>query len=146
MNSTPAGLSLGEADHAKRAAERFLSRLGTNPRDAPVSDILGAQSAVAREAAGEARAQLRPPFVPVAGVGPLPDRAAWTDVVTRRAPGPDVTIGITERETVAFHAMNPVPRRVREVPVPGSACAADGVELAAREFARPSRKLDRPAQ
>ncbi|MBX7554801.1 carboxylesterase family protein [Streptomyces sp. NPDC004232] len=80
--------------------------------------------------------------MPVAGVGPLPDRAAWTEVVTRRAPGLDVTIGITEREMVAFHAMNPVPRRVREVPVPGSALAADGVEHAAREFAfaRPSRK------
>lgn len=52
VNSTSAGLSLGEADHAKRAAERFLSRLGTNPRDAPVSDTLGAQSSVAREAAG----------------------------------------------------------------------------------------------
>ncbi|MER6129645.1 hypothetical protein ABT173_45245, partial [Streptomyces sp. NPDC001795] len=47
----------------------------------------------------------------------------------------------TEREMVAFHAVNPVPRRVREVPVPGSALAADGVEHAAREFAfvRPSR-------
>ncbi|MGW1048801.1 hypothetical protein ACWD4N_23950 [Streptomyces sp. NPDC002586] len=52
VNSTSPGLSLGEADHAKRAAEGFLSRLGTNPRDAPVSDILGAQSTVAREAAG----------------------------------------------------------------------------------------------
>ncbi|MFD4502837.1 hypothetical protein [Streptomyces sp. NPDC058457] len=80
--------------------------------------------------------------MPVAGVAPLPDEAGRTECLTRRAPGLDVIIGITERETAAFYEVNPVVRRLREVPGVGPGLA-DGVEHVVGHFAfdRPSRRL-----
>lgn len=142
IQSPPAGLGLGSARTAQRAARRFLTRLGTDPRTASLADILAAQSEVAREAAGRAQLNAAPQFMPVAGVGPLPDATGWATCLADRASGLSVIIGTTEREMSAFYTLNPALRRLRRVPALGSA-AADVVERAAGAvlFNRPTRHL-----
>ena len=115
VQSAPGGLGLGQADAARRSAKRFITRPGADPRTAPVDAILDAQAAVARQAAGRLGLNTAPQFMPVAGVGPLPDEAGWATCVTRRAPGLDVIIGTTGREMGAFYALNPVFRRTRRL-------------------------------
>ncbi|WLW50346.1 carboxylesterase/lipase family protein [Streptomyces sp. YU58] len=142
IQSPPAGLGLGSARTAQRAARRFLTRLGTDPRTASLADILAAQSEVAREAAGRAQLNAAPQFMPVAGVGPLPDETGWATCLADRASRLSVIIGTTEREMSAFYTLNPALRRLRRIPALGAA-AADVVERTAGAvlFDRPTRHL-----
>lgn len=142
IQSSPASLGLGSARSARKAADRFLDLLGTDPRAAPVADILDAQTALAREAAGRLGLRAIPSFRPVAGVGPLPDTARWSACLTDRARGLDVIIGTTGREMSAFYTLNPALRRLRRVPALGSA-TADAVEQAAGAalFGRSAHRL-----
>lgn len=142
VQSSPAALGLGSPRAARQAAERFLPRLAADPRTAPVADILDAQSALAREAAGRLGLKSVPLFRPVAGAGPLPDAARWATCLAARAPALDVIIGTTGREMSAFYALNPALRRLRRIPALGPA-TADAVERAAGAavFGRPSRRL-----
>ncbi|KOX12664.1 carboxylesterase/lipase family protein [Nocardiopsis sp. NRRL B-16309] len=142
IQSVPAGLGLGSARTAQRAARRFHARLGTDPRTAPLAHVLTAQSEVAREAAGRSQLNTTPRFAPVAGVGPLPDEARWATCLAERAPGLSVVIGTTGQEMSAFYATNPALRRLRRIPVLGAA-AADTVErvASAAVFSRPTRHL-----
>ena len=80
--------------------------------------------------------------MPVAGVGPLPDKAGWATCLTRRAPGLDVIIGTTGREMGASYALKPAFRRTRRIPVMGS-MLANRAELAVgtAAFYRPARRL-----
>ncbi|MDT3397234.1 carboxylesterase family protein [Streptomyces sp. B1866] len=142
IQSSPGGIGLGSARTAERAARRFLDRLGTDPRTASTADILAAQSEVARHAAGRLQLNTAPQFTPVAGVGPLPDEAAWAACLAQRAPAVDVIVGTTAREASAFYALNPALRRLRRIPALGPA-AADAVERAVSTaaFDRPARHL-----
>ncbi|MCX3290415.1 carboxylesterase family protein [Streptomyces sp. NEAU-H22] len=142
VQSSPAALGLGSARSARKAAERLLTRLGADPCTVPVADVLDAQTALAREAAGRLGLRAVPLFRPVAGVGPLPDAARWAACLAGRAPGLDVIIGTTGREMSAFYALNPALRRLRRVPALGAA-TADAAERAAGAalFGRPARRL-----
>ncbi|MFI8829669.1 carboxylesterase family protein [Streptomyces afghaniensis] len=73
VQGSPAALGLGSVRGARNAAERFLTRLGADPRTVPVADVLDAQTALAREAAGRLGLRALPLLRPVAGVGPRPD-------------------------------------------------------------------------
>ncbi|WP_281262784.1 carboxylesterase family protein [Streptomyces cahuitamycinicus] len=142
VQSSPAALGLGSARSARKAADRFLTRLGADPRTVSVVDVLDAQTALAREAAGRLGLRAVPLFRPVAGVGPLPDAARWAACLAGGAPGLDVIIGTTGREMSAFYTPGPALRRLRRVPALGSA-TADAVERAAGAafFDRPARRL-----
>ncbi|MFF5365165.1 carboxylesterase/lipase family protein [Streptomyces scabiei] len=142
IQSPPGGLGLGSVRTAERAARRFLARLGADPRTASTADILAAQSEVARHAAGRLQLNTAPQFMPVAGVGPLPDEASWAACLARRAPAVEVIVGTTGREMSAFYALNPTLRRLRRIPVLGPA-AADAVErtVGTAVFDRPARHL-----
>ncbi|MBA2946760.1 carboxylesterase family protein [Streptomyces himalayensis] len=118
----------------------MLSR--RDPRAASTVDILAAQSEAARHAAGRLQLNSAPQFMPVAGVGPLPDEAGWAARLAHRAPAVDVIVGTTGREMSAFYTLNPALRRLRRVRVLGPA-TADAVERAASAavFDRPARHL-----
>ncbi|WIX76644.1 carboxylesterase family protein [Amycolatopsis carbonis] len=118
LQSSP-GFDLINARTVERAAQRFLTRLGQDPRAASVPDILDAQSEVARAAAGRFGLKIISPFCPIPGVGPLPDEADWTACLVDRAPTLDVIIGTTAREMSAFYTLNPALRRLRRVPAVG---------------------------
>lgn len=142
IQSAPAGLGLGNPRGARRAANRFRDYLDGAPQTAPVSAILDAQSKVARTAAGRLQLNIATGITPVPGVGPLPDKAGWSEELDRGAPGLDVMIGTTAREMAAFYARNPAITRLRRVPFIGP-IVADGIErlVGAAIFGRPGRLL-----
>jgi para-nitrobenzyl esterase len=142
IQSSPAGLRLGSARIARKAAARFLTCLGADPKTAPASAILDAQAKVARASGGRLGLNLATGVNPVPGVGPLPDEARWAGELDDRAPSLDVIIGTTAREMAAFYAQNPILRRVGRLPVLGAA-AANAAERAvgAAVFGWPSRRL-----
>lgn len=142
IQSSPAGLGLGNERAARKAGARFVTQLGADPNTAPVSAILGAQANVARAAAGRLGLKLMTGVTPVPGVGPLPDEAHWRDELTDRAPDLDVIIGTAAREVAAFYAQNPTLLRVRRIPALGPAIA-NTVERVVGHFAfwGPTRRL-----
>ena len=142
IQSSPAGLGLGSARVARKAAARFLSYLGADPKTASVSEILGAQAKVARAAAGRLGLNVITGVNPVPGVGPLPDEAHWAHELDDRAPGLDVIIGTTAREMAAFYALNPTLQHLRRIPVLGPAIASTVERVVGSvAFGRPSRRL-----
>lgn len=142
IQSSPAGIGLGSARVARKAAARFHTYLGADPKTAPASAILDAQGRVARASAGRLGLNVMTGVNPVPAVGPLPDRARWAGELDDRAPGLDVIIGTTAREMAAFYAQNPTLRRLRRVPVAGSAIA-NAVErvVGSVAFGKPARRL-----
>ncbi|MEV6904842.1 carboxylesterase family protein [Amycolatopsis sp. NPDC051372] len=141
LQSSPR-FDLTSARTAQRAAQRFLTRLGEDPRAASVPDILDAQSEVARAAAGRFGLKIASPFSPVAGVGPLPDEANWTTCLVNRAPTLDVIVGTTAREMSAFYTLNPALRSLRRVPAVGPMIVNTWERLASDAvFNRPTRRL-----
>ena len=142
VQSSPAGLGLGSARTAKKAAARFLAYLGTDPKAAPASAILAAQAKVGRTVAGRLGLNIVTGVNPVPGVGPLPDEAQWGSELDGRAPGLDVIIGTTAREMAAFYALNPTLQRLRRIPALGPAIANTIERVAgAVAFGRPARRL-----
>jgi para-nitrobenzyl esterase len=144
LQSSPAGLGLGNSRAARRAARRLAGYLDGSPHTAPVSAILDAQAKVANAAAGRLRLNIATGITPVPGVGPLPDEAGWLAEVDHKAPGLEVIIGTTAREMAAFYAQNPTLQRLRRLPLLGAA-TANAVErvVGAAVFERASRKLAR---
>jgi para-nitrobenzyl esterase len=142
IQSSPAGLGLGSARVVRKAAARFLTYLGEDPKTAPAPAILDAQAKVARTSAGRLGLNVTTGVNPVPDVGPLPDEAHWAAELDDRAPGLDVIIGTTAREMAAFYAQNPTLLRLRRIPVLGTAIA-NAVErvVGSAAFARPSRRL-----
>jgi len=144
VQSSPAGLGLGNSRAARRAANRFRRYLDGTPQTAPASAILTAQSKVASTSAGRLQLNIATGVTPVPGAGPLPDEVGWLAEANSRAPGLDVIIGTTAREMAAFYALNPGLQRLRRIPLVGPA-AANGVErvVGAAVFDRPGRRLGR---
>jgi len=142
IQSSPAGLGLGSARVAQKAAARFLTCLAGDPNTAPVAAILDAQAKVARTSNGRLGLNLMTGVTPVPGVGPLPDTPHWAGELDDRAPGLDVIIGSTAREMAAFYAQNPTLLRLRRIPVLGPAIA-NTVErvVGAVAFGWPARRL-----
>ncbi|MEZ0054270.1 para-nitrobenzyl esterase [Mycobacterium sp. MAA66] len=142
LQSSPAGLGLGNTRVAEKAGARFLDKLGTGPKTAAVPAILAAQATVARAMNRPLGLNLMTGVTPVPGVGPLPDEAGWAAELDDRAPGLDVIIGTTAREMAAFYAQNPVLLRVRRIPVVGPA-VANALEQVIGDavFVRPARRL-----
>jgi para-nitrobenzyl esterase len=142
IESSPAGLGLGSARVARKAAARFLTYLGADPKTAPVSAILNAQAKVARTSNGRLGLNLKTGVTPVPGVGPLPDKPHWASELSGRAPGLDVIIGTTAREMAAFYALNPTLLRIRRIPILGPVIANAIERVVGRAaFGGPSRRL-----
>jgi para-nitrobenzyl esterase len=142
MRVFAAGLGLGNGRAARKAAARFLTHLGADPKAAPVSAILDAQAAVARASEGRLGLNLTTGVTPIPGVGPLPDEAHWRDELDVGAPGLDVIVGTTAREVAAFYATNPTLLRIRRIPILGPA-VAHALERAVGHlaFSGPTRRL-----
>ncbi|MGA4844224.1 carboxylesterase family protein [Streptomyces sp. G45] len=114
-------------------------------RGAPLPAVLAAQARTARRLAGRLGLNSAPPFLPVAGVGPLPPRIAWHENLIRRARTGrlDVLIGTTRDEARAFYGRHhPVLSRVRRLPAAGDALA-DRFERAVQQrvFDAPTWRL-----
>lgn len=124
LQSAPLGLPFHTPTRAERVAEVLLGRLGTDPRTAPIPELLDAQAETVRHFAGPGGLNAAPPFLPIAGAHPLPDAAAWRAEVCRRASGLQVIAGYTAHEMAAFHAGHPVFDAVRRVPVAGPRIAS----------------------
>jgi para-nitrobenzyl esterase len=142
IQSSPAGLGLGSARVARKAAARFLTQLAADPHTAPVSAILAAQADVSHTAAGRLGLNLMTGVTPIPGVDPLPDEADWRGELNDRAPDLEVIVGTAAREIAAFYAQNPTLRRIRRIPVLGPAIA-NAVEHVVGHFAfsGPTRRL-----
>jgi para-nitrobenzyl esterase len=142
IQSSPAGLGLGNGRAARKAAARFLTYLGADPKTARVSAILDAQADVARASAGRPGLKLTTGVTPIPGVGPLPDEAHWRAELDERASGLDVIVGTAAREMAAFYAANPTLLRTRRIPILGPA-VANAVERVVGHlaFSGPTRRL-----
>lgn len=142
IQSSPAGLGLGNVRVAEKAAARFLDAIGTDPTTATVPAILAAQASVARAMNRPIGLNLMTGVTPIPGAGPLPDGAGWAAELADRAPHLDVIIGTTAREMAAFYVQNPTLARVRRIPVLGPVIA-DVFEKVIGDvvFVRPSRQL-----
>ncbi|NEW39546.1 carboxylesterase family protein [Nocardia cyriacigeorgica] len=125
VQSAPFGIGFQREAKASRAAQAFLSALGGDPRTAPVDRVLAAQAAAAKKLAGPGGLNSAPPFLPIAGVDPLPDETRWRNEVLARATGLQVIIGATADEMGAFYGgQHPVFARIRGVPWLGQRVAA----------------------
>ncbi|MBF6452875.1 carboxylesterase family protein [Nocardia cyriacigeorgica] len=121
VQSSPFGIGFQSAAKAQRAAQAFLTALGGDPQEAPLTQILAAQAAAAKKLAGPGGLNSAPPFLPVAGADPLPDRARWEREVRGRAAGTQLVIGTTAEEMRAFYdGPHPVFSRIRSVPLAGA--------------------------
>ncbi|MBF6082250.1 carboxylesterase family protein [Nocardia cyriacigeorgica] len=120
VQSSPFGIGFQTAAKAQRAAQAFLTALGGDPQDAPLTQVLAAQAAAAKKLAGPGGLNSAPPFLPIAGVDPLPDHDRWHREVLDRAPGFHLVIGATAEEMRAFYdGPHPVFSRIRSVPIAG---------------------------
>ncbi|TLG13815.1 carboxylesterase family protein [Nocardia cyriacigeorgica] len=134
VQSSPFGIGFQSAAKAQRAAQAFLTALGGDPRDAPLTQILAAQAAAAKKLAGPGGLNSAPPFLPVAGVDPLPERSLWEREVRERAAGSQLVIGTTAEEMRAFYdGPHPVFARVRAVPWAGRRVVAAVQNLVGRK-------------
>ncbi|GAB17546.1 putative carboxylesterase [Gordonia effusa NBRC 100432] len=142
LQSSPAGLGLGNTRSARKGAKRFRNALVGSATTAPTSAILDAQFIAMRAAAGRLGLGLSTGIAPVPGVGVLPNLPEWKTEVAGRAPDLDVIIGTTAREAAAFYVPNAAIERLRRIPVLG-AIAANVIERAVSTlvFIRPSRRL-----
>ncbi|WP_280205558.1 carboxylesterase family protein [Nocardia farcinica] len=118
VQSAPFGIGFHDAAAAERAAAVFLAELGTDPRTAPVPELLAAQARTAIRRAGPGGLNAAPPFLPVEETDVLPGPAQWAAAV-RAAPVPAL-VGCTAAEMRAFFGgPHPVFGRVRRIPVAG---------------------------
>ncbi|WP_306359870.1 carboxylesterase family protein [Nocardia sp. CC227C] len=142
LQSAPLGLSFPDRERAERAGRAVLDRLDDDPRTAPVEAVMRAQGAAVRELAGPGGLNAAPPFLPISGVDPLPDRESWRDELRSRAPELRVIIGHTRHEMAAFHGPHPIFAAVRGVPLVGGLIAASvSNALGRRVFDEPSRRF-----
>jgi para-nitrobenzyl esterase len=131
LQSPPLGLGLGDATKSGRVAKRFLARLGQDPHDASLEELLTAQ-----QLAGSG---LVPAFGPVAGVDPLPDLPEWRGACRAGAESLEVILGSTRRELAYFLAGGSIARRL---PVLGHPIENAVIEMVTRLiFARPTLRF-----
>ncbi|GIF96811.1 carboxylesterase family protein [Catellatospora citrea] len=109
LQSPPLGLGLGGAPDTGRLGERFLARLGGDPSEASLEQLLAAQQAAERDVAGRG---FTPAYGPVAGADPLPDAEGWLAACRAGAPDLDVVLGTTRREMAYFLGGGPISERV----------------------------------
>ncbi|MFI6262342.1 carboxylesterase family protein [Micromonospora sp. NPDC051006] len=141
LQSPPLGLGLVGEARAGRVAERFLARLGQDPRDASPAEIVTAQQLAERDLAGRLGLGFAPVYGPVAGVDPLPDEREWRIACRTDAAELEVVLGTTRREIAYFLAGGPVSQRV---PLVGRAVENGLIGLATRSvFARPTLRFAR---
>ncbi|MFE3446733.1 carboxylesterase family protein [Nocardia sp. NPDC059180] len=134
VQSAPFGIGFHGEAKAQRAAQAFLAALGGDPRDASVSDVLAAQAGAATKLAGPGGLNSAPPYLPIAGVAPLPDESRWRREVVDRANGLQVMIGATADEMGAFYGgPHPVFSRIRSIPGMGPRIAARVQKLVGRK-------------
>ncbi|NIH80197.1 carboxylesterase/lipase family protein [Amycolatopsis viridis] len=139
LQSAPLGLRLAGARTAARTARLFTAALGTDPRTAPVAEILRAQVATVVRAAGPGGLYSVPPFCPVADAPPLPSVAHWLSQRARFAPEVDVLIGTTAAEMNSFLTGKPGIAQLDRFPVTARAVAAVKAGVTRWMFAGPSR-------
>ncbi|WBB69362.1 carboxylesterase family protein [Micromonospora sp. WMMD812] len=141
LQSPPLGLGLGGAATAGRVAERFLARLGRDPHDASLAEVVTAQRLAEKDLAARLRFGLAPAYGPVAGTDPLPDVRGWREACRAGAENLEVVLGTTHREIAYFLAGGPLSRRV---PLVGRAAEDGLIGLATRRvFARPTMRFAR---
>ncbi|MDR7276422.1 carboxylesterase family protein [Catenuloplanes atrovinosus] len=128
--SPPLGLGLGSPAASARAAAAFVRRLGTDPRDATVAEIVAAQERTERDLAVRTLGGLVPAFMPVAGAEPLPAPDEWRDTAREGAKDLQVVVGTAERELAYFFRDTPL------ATVPGLQQAST-----ARVFTRPAQRF-----
>ncbi|MEV0458164.1 carboxylesterase family protein [Catellatospora methionotrophica] len=109
LQSPPLGLGLGGAPDTGRLGERFLARLGADPRQATLEQLLTAQQAAEKDLSGRG---FTPAYGPVSGADPLPDAPGWLAACRAGAADLDVVLGATRREMAYFLAGGPISQRV----------------------------------
>ncbi|MEH1168251.1 carboxylesterase family protein [Micromonospora sp. CPCC 205539] len=141
LQSPPLGLGLGSASASGRVAERFLARLGRDPREAPLTELIAAQQLAGRDVAARTGFGFAPAYGPVPGVHPLPDVPGWRAAWQAGAENLEVVLGTTRREIAYFLADGPISRHV---PLVGRALENGVIALATRAvFARPTLRFGR---
>ena len=139
LQSAPLGLRLAGARTAARTARLFTAALGTDPRTAPVTEILRAQAETVVKAAGPGGLYSVPPFCPVADAAPLPSAAHWLSQRARFAPDVDVLIGTTAAEMNSFLTGKPGIVQLEGFSVTRRGVAALKAGITRWMFAAPSR-------
>ncbi|MET8426724.1 carboxylesterase family protein [Nocardia sp. NPDC004860] len=145
IQSDPTGaVGIGNARMASRGGRRFVNHLGSDPRQASIASILGAQGTLIAESGGRLKLIPASGHMTVPGVGVMPTRAQWNAEIDSRAQDLDVIIGTTAQEMTAFHRQVPWMRRLRTIPGIGPALA-NAIEqtISALMFGIPSRRLAR---
>lgn len=127
LQSPPLGLGLGDAARAERVGRHFLARLGRDPREASIAEVLVAQ----RLAERDVTSGFSLVWGPVAGSGPLPGMPGWRAAARAGAKDLDVIVGTTRRELAYFLAG-------KRMPLVGNAVVGAMTRLV---FARPARRL-----
>ncbi|NJC12650.1 para-nitrobenzyl esterase [Micromonospora profundi] len=141
LQSPPLGIGLAGERAAGRVADRFLARLGRDPREAPLAEIVAAQQLAERDVAARSGFGLAPAYQPVAGVSPLPDVPGWRAAWRAGAPGLEVVLGTTHREIAYFLAGGPLSRHL---PLVGRAVENAAIRFATRSvFTRPTLRFGR---
>jgi para-nitrobenzyl esterase len=107
LQSPPLGLGLGSPARAERAGARFLYRLGKDPYEASVAEVVAAQQSAERDVTSG----FTPVWGPVAGTSPLPDAAQWRAACQAEAKDLEVILGTTRRELAYFVAGSPLAQR-----------------------------------
>lgn len=139
LQSAPLGLKIATPARAARVARHFTTALRTDPRTAPVEDILAAQDAAILRVSGPG-GLASPPFCPTAGTAPLPGAHRWSAEAARA--GVDVMVGTTRAEMNGFLNGKPVSERIERVPVVGRHGLEAIKRLATRwVFETPSRRF-----
>ncbi|MEV4808357.1 carboxylesterase family protein [Micromonospora avicenniae] len=141
LQSPPLGLGLGRPALAARVAERFLTRLGRDPREASTAEVIAAQQLTERDMSRRTGFGMAPVYGPVAGADPLPDVPGWRAAAREGAGNLEVVLGTTRREIAYYLAGGPLSRRV---PLVGRA-VEDGVVNAVTQavFTRPTLRFGR---
>ncbi|WP_210492465.1 carboxylesterase family protein [Patulibacter sp. SYSU D01012] len=142
VQSANLGVPLRTPQQAERIGRTFLAELRDDPHAAPLPVLLAAQARTLRRLAGPGGLNAAPPLMPIAGVHPVPDRAAWRAALARRGAEVQALVGTTADELRAFWDPNPLLRRVRRVPVVGPALVTRAQRtVQARVFDDPAREL-----
>ncbi|MFE3257238.1 hypothetical protein [Nocardia sp. NPDC059229] len=100
-----------------------MNHLGSDPRQASIAAILGAQAKLIAESRGRLKLIPASGHMTVPSVGVMPTQAQSNAEIDSRAQDLDVIIGTTAQEMTAFHRQVPWMQRLRAIPGIGPALA-----------------------
>ncbi|MBF9318122.1 carboxylesterase family protein [Mycobacteroides chelonae] len=125
IQSAPLGQTFQTRARARRVADGVLGALGgVDPREASAGELLKAGAAAWRQITPPTWLTPRLPFLPIAGVDPLPDERSWKHEITNRAQDLSVLVGTTTNEMVTFYHTHPLLSQIRRLPVLGRRISA----------------------